>query len=800
MIIKNISIFTKKQKSFIIIISSIIDVIVLCVFGALIITGLNDNSVMIKDKYYLLVILALLGTIPFGDLISIISKRRSIAFIVLRAYLSRKNDLLSIGIKINGRQRQFCETIFGSNFDKRLIYVYGKESKGKSTAILYLLKGLFINSQSTSEIPWVDSITFVDCTNNREEILDYFSMDESMLNRIKKFEDNLVVIDNIECLGKIFLDQNIGLFLSRKSYFIIIEDTSVDEPMCGLDALNDALCVYSFNPSIFSTNTQSNLCDLISSFDADTKMVFFSLYFFSLSSDFILKKNACDVLHISKRAFRKSFKKIQATGAFVTFPYRTLYCFCCKKKELGCIDDVFGDDSEYNAVLKTYIFSDTVDSESKWRCLLRCDISTITQFSQDERRKMFHRALHHGNYKGLYEELNKIIRISPNKETIFLFERAHLAFHVGNHKESTNCYKQLINHETVLDKKKELMLRIVESSHGNPDDTNMTMVNTLIEDLKQTDDFYAHCAMYWYIHIQSEKGEFLFEDMSIVRQRIAEYTDPAIANLQRSILMRTYTDEIRFHHILGHRNNIKLYNEFNHYLSTCSSKRKEYFSNLYTEANHIHYILLLDTVLYHDEFGQDADELARTAEYYYDRALASEYYDEKSKRATRIKQLDLKMMFSDFNYEDTIRQINLFRIHSELNNVGVHVAFCETLLMKALILHPNNLSNDLGIHCPKSRTNEINGHYKAAKKIFKEYRNEYGLFRLDFILGLFNLLLSNRYTEEKCFNDLKKLLDAHANYEKEQKVINELLRKKADDSITKMFILSIIRAYPIVLQ
>lgn len=800
MVIKKNSIFTKKQKGFIVILSSIVDVIILCIISALIVIGLNDNSAMIKDKYYLIVILALLGTIPFGDLLSVISKRKSISFIVLRMYLSRKSDLLKIGIKINERQRRFCETIFGSNYDKRLIYIYGKENKGKSTAIFYLLKGLFINSQSSSDIPWVDSITFIDCTNNREEILEFFSMDESTLNRIKKFKDSLVVIDNIERLGNVFLDQNIGLFLSRKSYFIIIEDTYMDEPMCGLDALNDALCVYSFNTSILNTTAPNELRDFISKFDVCTKKIFFSLYFSSISSNFVLKKNIYDVLHISKKLFNKSFKKIQATGVFATFPFNTLYCYCFKKNDLGCIDVIFAHDPEYITVLKAYISSDTVDVESKWLCLLRGDISTITNMSQDERRQIFHAALYNGNYKGLYKELKIAIQNSPKKETIFLYEKAYLAFHVGKHNESTSCYKQLIDFELDLDKKKELMLRIIESSHGNPDETNMNMINSLINNLRQYNDFYAQCAKYWFIHIQSEKGEFLYEDMSTIRQHIAEYTNPTFANLQRSILMRTYTDEIRFHHILGHKNNLKLYSEFSNYLNSCSSKRKEYFSNLYIEANHIHYILLLEAVLRPNESVQDVEELARNAEYYYNNSLTSEYYDEKSKRATKIKLLDLKMMFSNFNYEETIRQINLFKMHSDLNKVGVHVAFCETLLIKALILDPSNFSNDFGINFSKAKMNEISKHYNTSKTIFKKYKNEYGIFRLEFIMGLFKMLVSGRYTEEKCFNELKNLLDSHSSYEKENKVIRELLRKKADDSITKMFLLSIIRAYPIILQ
>lgn len=358
---------------------------------------------------------------------------------------------------------------------------------------------------------------------------------------------------------------------------------------------------------------------------------------------------------------------------------------------------------------------------------------------------------------------------------------------------------RLVNKEPDTNKRKKLILGIIESSHGNQDEANMSMINSLISELKQSNGFYAYCAEYWDIHIKSEKGEFLFDELAKIRRSIIKYDELDILPLQRSLVMRTFTDEIRLRHILGHEDNFALYKKYNDFLSTCSRKRKEYFSSLYTQANHIHYVILLDAILSQNEF-EDVGELVREADFYYDKALATDYNDEKSKRATRIKQLDLKMMYHDFNYEETLCQINAFRIHSEINKVGVHVAFCETLLIKAHILNPNNITNELGVRFSKEEIKEIKTHYTSAKKIFKEYKNKYGVFRLNFIMGLFNLILSSRETEERNLITLEELLKNHTTYEKEQNVIRSLLDKKADNTLIKFSILSIIRAYPIILQ
>lgn len=174
MIIKNASVFSKKQKSFIFVTSIIFDVIVLSIIIASFIVSYISNTNELGGNSYILAILAVIGTVSVGDLFSILSKRKSLSFILIQLIKRHKDPLSKIGIKINTRQLQFCEEIAGSKSVPKLIYVFGKRNKGKSVAVLYLLKSILLNSDSINDVPWFENITFIDCTNNKDEIIDFF--------------------------------------------------------------------------------------------------------------------------------------------------------------------------------------------------------------------------------------------------------------------------------------------------------------------------------------------------------------------------------------------------------------------------------------------------------------------------------------------------------------------------------------------------------------------------------------------------------------------------------------------------
>lgn len=800
MIIRNSSVYTNKQKKVIIIISGIVDLIIFLTLVVTIIVTFLNNLEVIGNNHSVIILLAVFCMLPFSDLISIYKKKKSFATNLVNLFVSHKKIYTISNIDINQRQLEFCETIIGGCSGNKSIYLFGKKNKGKTTATLFLLKGLLDNCSSIDDIPWIDNLIFIDCNSNKDEIINFFYLTESSQNRIKKFKDSFIVLDNIERLGDLFFYENIGLFSSNRSCFVIIEDTENENSIHSMEALNKSLCVFDFNSSVISVKKRNEIRDFLYSLDVVSKRVFWLLYLFSLSSVFIEKKVVHRILKISQRKFKRSLKMIAQIGVFITFPFNEVYVYCLNRQAVERIERDYNDDATYNYILKILINNNKLDPEIKWRCLIRSSIENIQSIPEDTRYKLLHKTLYSGNYKGLYNELNKIFEQSPEKRSVLLYEKAYLSFHNGYHKEASKCYKALISTQNSLSRKKTLMLRIIESSHGNPDEENMRMIYDMISDLRACDDFFSVCADYWDVHILSEKGKFYPAEMRRIRERLSAYSDDNITIIKRSIIHRTFTDEIRFHHIIGSDNIEDLYSDYIGYLDSCNLVRKEYYLNLYIEANNIHYLILPKIILSDRSDPNDIEQYVKDANYYYDKAILSLYTDEKSKRAARVKQKDLQMMYSNFDFTDAVNTINIFLIHSQINNVAVHEAFCRTLFVKAYILCPDNISNEKGISVSKNNRKAIKENYARASKIYKEYHNDYGIFRLGFLLLMYKLLVSKRKEMSAHLKALEELSDRFPEYKKEAEIINRLVSKSNDNTLSKMLLLSIIRAYPIILQ
>ena len=90
------------------------------------------------------------------------------------------------------------------------------------------------------------------------------------------------------------------------------------------------------------------------------------------------------------------------------------------------------------------------------------------------------------------------------------------------------------------------------------------MIEKIITELKEANDFYSICAQYWEIHILSEKGTFLYGKMAEIRDSILTYKGQCDAEMKNSIIHRTFTDEIRFNHILGNGQIFLLYEKFSY--------------------------------------------------------------------------------------------------------------------------------------------------------------------------------------------------------------------------------------------
>ncbi len=788
MIINKCSIISKKQKKIILIVSIIVDVIaiLLLIFSILVVLNSDDENI------FFALLINVIGTISLTDFLSIISKRSSLAWKITSYFNKRFKNTSHISVfELSTEQRKFCDKVIGLREKNSYIYLYGIKGKGKTTAVLYLLDSL-TKCNDISEIPWSNNLTFVDCTSQKEEVLNFFGLTSDLSERINKFNNSLVVIDNIEKMGKIFLNENIDLFSSSKSLFLIIEDTDDNHSLCDEVQFTNALFAKNFDTSVIGIRAQLNLYDTLLDFDDNEKKVFFALCIATISNAFTNIKDIRKILRLSIFVFNKALRKILSKNIFHIFPFNSNYLYCLDSSSVKSVEEQFQSDLLFNTVLKMFINSAIPSSECRWLCLVKSEMPIINSVPLNERIKLFNSALYDGNYKKLYDVISNEISKSPEKDKIFTYEKGFLSFHVGNHKEATELFWSLINNQETTIKRKEIMLNIIQSNHGDPDQENMNAIYSFISYLKQDNDFYSICAQYWETHISSEKGEFGIESFHNIRHEIKKYENNPIKN---SIVQRCFTDEIRCYHILGRKPPMELYYDYRSFLKKGSIIRFNYFYNLYVEANDIHYIRILESVL----CGNDnIQELADSADYFYELSLSSSYGDEKSLLATKIKHLDLKMVYADFNFEDAVREINLFRARAQMNNVKVQEAYCETLLIKASVLNPQNFSNDNGFVLKNETLDSINLLYCNAKETYIKYNNEYGIMRLDFLLLLIELLNINLNFNIDALNNFS--IKCADYFYKEQRIIKEIIEKIQKNELTSMYILSIIRCYPIILQ
>lgn len=788
MIINKCSIISKKQKRIILIVSVIIDIIAILLLVLSILAIFNSDD----ENIFFAIFINIIGAISITDFFSIILKRSSLAWKII-SYFNKhfKNKSYISGFELSIEQRKFCEKVIGLSEKKSYIYLYGIKGKGKTTAVLYLLDSL-TKCNDISEITWSDNLTFVDCTSQKEEVLNFFKLTSDLSERINKFNNCLIVIDNIERMGKVFLNENIDLFSSSKSLFFIIEDTNENHSLYDELQFTNALFVKSFNTSIIGIRAQLNIYDTLLTFDDNEKKVFFALCIATASNAFINIKDIRKILSLSIFRFNKALRKILSKNIFQIFPFNSNYLYCLDSSNIKSVEEQFHSDLLFNTVLKMFINSEVPSSECRWLCLVKSEIPIINTVSLDERIKLFNSALYNGNYKNLYEVISNEISKSHEKDKIFTYEKGFLAFHVGNHKEATELFWSLINSQETAVKRKEIMLNIIQSNHGDPDQENMNAIYSFISYLKQNNDFYSVCAQYWETHIRSEQGEFDIESFHNIRNEIKKFENNPLRN---SIVQRCFTDEIRCYHILGRKPPIELYYDYSSFLKKGNIIRFNYFYNLYVEANDIHYIKIPEAVL----CGNDnIQELADSADSFYELALSSSYGDEKSLFATKLKHLDLKMLYADFNFEEAVREIKLFLTRAQMNNVKVQEAYCETLLIKTYVLNPQNFSNDDGFALKRETLETINHLYCNAKETYKKYNNEYGIMRLDFLLLLIELLNINlNFNIEKINNFIIKCADY---FYKEQRIIKEVIEKNQKNELTYIYIVSIIRSYPIILQ
>lgn len=95
----------------------------------------------------------------------------------------------------------------------------------------------------------------------------------------------------------------------------------------------------------------------------------------------------------------------------------------------------------------------------------------------------------------------------------------------------------------------------------------------------------------------------------------------------------------------------------------------------------------------------------------------------------------------------------------------------------------------------------IKTYLRDAKKIYIAFSNEYGIIRVEFLEILYKIATYSRNEDINNFIDKSAdILRKHSEYQRESAIINAIKTKIAENDSLHMFIISIIKAYPIIMQ
>lgn len=791
MVIDKIYFINKKEKSLAIVLS----VLILTLLVVLLIVLLIFAEKIKNSSLLITVTLALLCTFSINDIYSLIKGNLTIGHKLLR--ILKKTKPIVVVPTSTALQNMVCEGV--CNDDKgleSLVHIYGFPGRGKTTTAFFILRGIFL--RTSKSVTQIKEIIFIDCSLNKQKVLDLF---HSGFDKARRFDNTIVILDNIEQMGSYFLEVNRELFMSNKNLFILIEDS--DNGKTGIQPnLLKLAKRYDFNNNRPEQTTDPGLWIYVDNLPHEDKFIFFTIYFGIYCKKYVQIKHIVEISEDQEEAVLKLLKNIEIQGKekkknvpFAIFPFNKEYVYCSDSSALEIIPRRYMEDEIYKKVLYACIRSNRFDKEGKWLCFIQNNCTEIGKTNQNERIRLFNKALSLGHFKLLYNALEQAIKIVPEKQHFLFYEYGVLCYYMGFHSRAFNLYQ---NYLKIIDKdaKMRMLIRIIESVHGSSDDEVVLQIQKYM-DILRNDLYYKLYADYWQTHIGTEKGIF---DIPRLLHICAEFERMKPAEddfLYTETVKRCYTDLIRCHHLLGIRPDDEIENGFEVFLKNTNKEIYEYSFNLYIKAGNLQYIDIPQANFEDNE--TKVSEMVIEANSYYEAAINSEYGDQKSRLALAVKKEDLNMVFVNANVKQAIHTAEYFLMHAQNNNARLHEAYADTILAKFKILDSNNTYQSTNtFQLAHYLKEDIETHIEKARNTYIKYKNVYGVFRLDFIQLMYMLYTGTEYTE--ILELMQELTEKHASYAKESAIYIDLQERNQERRLTKMYVMWSIRSYMIVLQ
>lgn len=682
------------------------------------------------------------------------------------------------------------------------ILIYGNPNTGKTSSVFMFLLKDTKDIDLLQNINWAKSIIYIDCKNDKSDILDFFCITGKNMNK-ELYENSLIIVDNLEAMGKTFLETLLNVVNSSLGKFILLSDTSFFD-----NDLYDTLeikCMRSNCKLSISEYSSHNFKNIYDKLTENEKKVLLVIYYISLSIT-LIKVNDIHAIFRNDIHFlqlRFIIFSLLQKGLIKYFPFDHTYILLASRVDMTKYLAVIWETQQNIEAVNKVLLNSEKYPESAWLSLVRLPYEKIRQIGRDEKEKLFCAALKSGNYDNLYKTLMEELTYSPIKENIFLYEAGTLYFYNSEQDKAFKKYNTLIQQESSVDKQKCIMLKIIESTHGDVNIATRKNISLYLEKLKNYNYEYQLYAKYWTLHIETEKGDFLLQEYETLLKKLTEYKKSVQEQqIYIEIIKRCYTDIIRSYHIVKKSLPSTIRLAFIDFLDKNYKKNVSminYYNSLYIKANTLHYIDLLNNILEYkscqDTYDYAVDE--------YNQAIASGYENYKSVSACELKCIDLKLYLSDniSQFHEYETKIKTFLSNAEINRVSVHVAYCKTLLAKMYMIQ-NVYDNEFRkVSNQKNKNSTIKTFLREARKIYSNYNNEYGVIRIDFLELLYNItFISDKKELEGIIKKMSDILEKHQEYQREIDIIRFYQNILNNNESFGMLAISILKAYPIIMQ
>ncbi len=792
MITNRFSAFTKKQLALIKaidIFQLLLGLLLLGIVFVAMIISLYDTE---RGLNIWTIIMGVAGIISLVEIIvrKVFNKQSIVYSFLLLIYRNRTNLFHPTNIQI-----EICSWINKKIQSGNGVLIYGKANMGKTTSVFIYLSQYIKHKEILRQFQWVKNIIYIDCKNNKSDILDFFSQGNE-----NTYEKSLIIIDNIEAMGETFFENLVEIIKSSIGAFILLADVkNIQSDIYKTLEIKEVKEKY----GISLYNNDSNFIQMYETLTNKEKLVLLIIYYISMSVTLISVSDLLFVLN-KRTLFNYVYWTLNSLihkNIITFFPFDHSYILLGKQQEIVKNQSQFWETEINTTAIFKLLQKSGKFPESAWLSFIHLPYDILKGQPENKKKNLFQNALKCGNFLTLHKALQNELIYCPEKEILFLYEIGTLYFYNSCQEKAFLKYNQLLNKAISREQQHSVILRIIETTHGDINNVTKKNIELYLKALQAVGEPYSLFAAYWKLHIETERGIFNISQYTTLLQKLIMLNEVSdVKDIQLELIKRCYTDIIRSYHILFSLPEQKIIDNFLKFLlEIYDATAYSYYKALYVDANTEHYINILGKLLKKENceytYKQAVDD--------YNIAMSSGYENIKSVSACELKFIDLKLFNPDnikeFDYYKA--KINKFLSNAEINKVSVHIAYCKTLLAKLCMIKNLHDENYYLANNKKKLDSNIKTYLRDAKKIYIEFSNEYGIIRVEFLEILYKIATYSRSKDiNNFFNKSADILRKHSEYQRESAIIHAIKTKIAENDGLHMFIIAIIKAYPIIMQ